>query len=430
MDVHVDHRLSLLSVAILACALLGCTLDRLGRLEGALGGGGPQASVAAGGGVAGADPSGAGGVGGAGGAGGVGGTGNGGQGGGHPLDDWAHRRMLTISAAAVEAPDSEGTLSDVPVLISTPADALLAATAQADGDDVLFTADDGLTVLAHEIEHYDDTGRLVAWVKIPLLSENIDTSIYLYYGNAAVGPQALGPQVWTSSYESVFHLSQDPGPGVVGDISDATTKHDGTATPTMETDDLVAGQVGNGIRFNGTNERIAVGSTSFGNELTISAWINLSNMNNIKTIAANSTSGGDTDGFRFFVNHHNTQDGTVLFETGNDNNGAKAHTFPAVISANNWYHVAAVVDRASGTTTIYINGVDETETSSTRSDFLESSDWELGRMENDEWQFEGTLDELRTATTLRSAEWITTTYRSQSNPAGFVGWGSEQTSPW
>ena len=60
---------------------------------------------------------------------------------------------------------------------------------QDDGDDIVFTDNDGIK-LDHEIESYDSaTGHLVAWVNLPLLSTSTDTVIYLYYGNDAVDNQ-------------------------------------------------------------------------------------------------------------------------------------------------------------------------------------------------------------------------------------------------
>jgi hypothetical protein len=91
---------------------------------------------------------------------------------------WEYRKKLTLNAGLVEADQT-----DFPVLISFTGDSDLAAGAQSDFDDVLFTSADGTTKLSHEIEDYDSAnGDLVAWVKIPFLSSSVDTEIYMYYG--------------------------------------------------------------------------------------------------------------------------------------------------------------------------------------------------------------------------------------------------------
>ncbi|MBN1161014.1 MAG: DUF2341 domain-containing protein, partial [Dehalococcoidales bacterium] len=121
--------------------------------------------------------------------------------------DWQHRKKITIHAANVSA-----TLANFPVLISLASDADLAADAQDDGDDILFTASNEVTKLSHEIESFNGTtGQLIAWVKIPSLSSVTDTDIYMYYGNAGVGNQENVNDVWDSNYKMVQHLEETSG---------------------------------------------------------------------------------------------------------------------------------------------------------------------------------------------------------------------------
>lgn len=58
--------------------------------------------------------------------------------------DWLYRKKITLKQAS-------STLSNFPVLVSL-SDTDLAARAQADGDDILFTSSDGTTKIPHEIE--------------------------------------------------------------------------------------------------------------------------------------------------------------------------------------------------------------------------------------------------------------------------------------
>ena len=94
-----------------------------------------------------------------------------------PWDEgWQYRKEITID------PANGGTdLTNFPVLLAIT-DADLAGEALANGDDILFTGDDGATKLDHEIESYA-AGDLVAWVRVPNLSSSTHTVVYLYYGN-------------------------------------------------------------------------------------------------------------------------------------------------------------------------------------------------------------------------------------------------------
>ena len=80
-------------------------------------------------------------------------------------------RKITIQSSEVT-----GTHSDFPVMIYRATDAGLEASARSDGYDILFTKDDKLTKIPHEIELFDDSnGNLVAWVKPDSISDAADT---------------------------------------------------------------------------------------------------------------------------------------------------------------------------------------------------------------------------------------------------------------
>ncbi len=73
---------------------------------------------------------------------------------------WTYRKRITIDSAQIPSDQT-----NFPVLIKTTD--LDLTKAQANFDDILFTAADGTTKLDHEIEDYDQvTGKLVAWVEV------------------------------------------------------------------------------------------------------------------------------------------------------------------------------------------------------------------------------------------------------------------------
>jgi hypothetical protein len=131
-------------------------------------------------------------------------------------DAWSARKMLTIDSTQVA-----GDVSDFPVLISLTVDADLAAQALANGDDIIFTAGDGSTLLAHEIEYFNEaTGELRAWVKMDL-SANVDTDLFMYYGSATATNQESAAGVWSSNYVGVYHLGESPT-GAAGELVDSS----------------------------------------------------------------------------------------------------------------------------------------------------------------------------------------------------------------
>ncbi len=122
---------------------------------------------------------------------------------------WTNRKAITIHHSQVSGTSS---LVNFPVLVSVT-DANLATVANGgnvgkpDGSDILFTASDGATELAYEMESYNgSTGQVIAWVNVPALSPAADTVLYVYYGNPAAANQQNAAGVWNSNYEGVWHL--------------------------------------------------------------------------------------------------------------------------------------------------------------------------------------------------------------------------------
>ena len=81
--------------------------------------------------------------------------------------------------------------------------------------DVRFELEDG-TKLPHEIEAYDAAaGSLAAWIRLPLLSTEADTRLFLYYGKPGLTESEADPAGVWADYLSVWHLPTltDRGPG-------------------------------------------------------------------------------------------------------------------------------------------------------------------------------------------------------------------------
>ena len=184
---------------------------------------------------------------------------------------WSYRKKITIDNTKVSANET-----DFPVLISLATDADLAADAQADGDDILFTSTDGTTKLDHEIELFvSATGQLIAWVEIPSLSSTADTDIYMYYGNAGASNQQNITGTWNANYMGAWHMKDDPDNSTIQDST--SNNNDGTkraAANPVEAD----GKIGKGQSFTATNsDYISTGATGLGfdytDSWTIEGWV-------------------------------------------------------------------------------------------------------------------------------------------------------------
>ncbi len=321
---------------------------------------------------------------------------------------WGFRKQIAIDFTKVSGGSS---LTDFPILIQLSSDASLAANAQADADDILFTLADGTTKLSHEIETFTSaTGALMAWVKIPSLSASANTIIYVYYGNSGVSNQQSAAAVWSNGYAGVWHLN--------GNANDSTSNaNNGTATGTTTT----AGLFGNALDFNGTSDLITINnaaSLQLTSALTLEGWARPDTFGASDFVNA-IVRKGDSNPNNYQLALQNSSGYLVL--DGTDNGGDGPRT--ATLSASTWYNV---VGTFNGTTSsIYLNG----SLSASAADSAPATDTRAlyigGRIGNTDF-FDGRLDEVRISSVARSAGWIATQYDNQNAASTFYALSTAQ----
>jgi hypothetical protein len=348
---------------------------------------------------------------------------------------WQYRKKITIHAAGVSAD-----LTDFPLLIYLGSDGDLAADAQNDGDDIIFTAADEVTRLSHEIEYFDGaTGNLTAWVKIPSLSSTTDTEIYMYYGNAGAANSENVTDVWDSNYKMVQHLEETSGGANA--ILDSTSYHnDGTDsnTPTFN----AAGKLDGAISFDGVNEYIGFGygnSVNITRPLTIEAWIKPNTVpagNSSEPIVFRDDGSKMNYALSIASGTYTGNTGVKVLFWREDSVDTDNKTYGTTeIVAGNWYHIV-VVDAGSqgtyGNFSIYVNGGLAEGVKSCNFTAYDSAAHKLvvadtnGERIGGGAYFNGIIDEVRISSYARTPDWITTSYNNQVNPAGFYTLGPEE----
>ena len=322
---------------------------------------------------------------------------------------WTHRKQITIAHGQVSGGSA---LTNFPALISEASDSDLAASAQSNGNDILFTASDGATKLNHEIETYtSSTGQLTAWVQIPSLSATTDTVIYMYYGNAGASNQQSVTAVWDSNYQGVWHLPN----GTTLSASDSTANgRNGTISSPAAT----AGEIGGGASFNGTSDGISFSPiTTLVQTYTAEFWVNSTFPNTYMTIL------GGTSGFNdiYFDGSSNA----IGVDNGTSFSAYSTASVSGVsVPSSTW--TSLVVTRSGSTITVYKNGtLVGTGTFSTA--YNTANYGEMGNATIN--YYGGKLDEVKISSNVRSAGWITTEYNNQSSPTSFLSVGGEQTNP-
>ena len=323
---------------------------------------------------------------------------------------WQFRKQITIDRNKVG-----GTVTDFPVLISRT-DTNLQSSAQADGDDILFTSSDGTTKLRHEIEKYvSGTGELVAFVKLPSLSPSADTVLYMYYGNAAAASQQDAANVWDTNFKGVWHVKEATG---ATNVDSTVNANNGTPTngPASTT-----GKIDGALSFDGVNDYVTAGDTaslSTGDiDFTITAWFYM----NSKAVSGNrnvivskwDNSGGAQQ--EYLLNYDNGSD-RLAFEVKGTTANAINTGSPLI---GTWYFVAGRHDAASDAISIFINGLLDTSVACVNCGQDTAHPFEIGRPGANANFFHGLIDEVRMSKVARSAAWIQTQYNNQDSPATF-----------
>ena len=331
---------------------------------------------------------------------------------------WSYRKKITIDNSNIDE-----ALSDFPVLISLSTDTDLAADAQDDGDDIVFT-DSSSNKLDHEIERFDGaTGELIADVKVPSISASTDTDIYIYYGNGAATDQQNVSGVWSNDFAMVYHFNEPSGTTGSNSVIDSTANTGGTPSS-----GLVFGESGKIASSTNFSSGTGINNGSLGSPLltastTISFWINATNYASpSRQNPINQAYGGwgtmtlETNGAISWFFGRNGSNGSPY---GSHSSGA------GLVSNGAWIYVTAVRSPDGYTYNWYKNGV-YFNGSTYSSSYPVINTLTLTMGDGYVNPINGKMDEFRVSQEARSAAWVKAEHANQNSPATFYSLGSEE----
>jgi len=289
---------------------------------------------------------------------------------------------------------------------------------------IAVTSSDGETELYAEIERWDDANEKAwLWVKIPTFkTEGNAMSLFFYFdadhadNTTYIGDttDAVTHNVWNSDFSVVYHMAQDPNGDVAGSIKDSTSNGD-DADPngSMVTADLVDGQIGKGIEFDGSSQYLdGITEVFFADATgTIEVW------GKWTAIAANRTlvgvQNGSSDGVGA-IQYQNAQDALRL---AIHDGGWDTIDCVGCISAGTFYGGAGTWD-GSGKI-LYLNGT-AVGTNSDTGGSVGAASSSVGRHSGNgpEYMY-GIIDEVRYSTISRDAEYLKATYNSNIDNIGY-----------
>ena len=334
-----------------------------------------------------------------------------------------HWRTITINSGQVPS-----TQTNFPVLVSL-SDATLKSVSNgghvssSTGSDIYFTDAGNTAQYSCEIESYDSTnGTLVAWVKVPSLTDG--TVIKMWYGIASSTPNTPS-NVWDSNFKGVWHMNQ------VNALDSTANGNNGTVVNGSLSS--VSGQIGGADGF--TNTPAASGYIDCGNGSSLNfsasgvytwtAWVN----------TTGATGGGcgiigkaTGSGYDIYLKNGN---GITIQDGVGGSSASQVASVGAVPSSNAWHQIAITYNNQA--VSIYLDGTLNNSASLSGLADNNLSHVFIGYRAshtNGNGIFNGSIDEVRYSTTVRSADWITTEYRNQNAPGSFYTLsGEDGTSP-
>jgi gliding motility-associated-like protein len=347
---------------------------------------------------------------------------------------YTYKSKITLNGSQI---CGSGTHTNFPVLVQLTANFLKTTptglVTNANGYDIIFTAADQTTILSHQIDYYNSaTGTYSAWVNVPSLTGGADTDIYMYYGNAGIVTDQSTTATWNANYRTVYHFENnsfaDATPNAINATNNGSTN--------------VAAKIGEGRDLDGVSNYIQSASNDLAtaNNFTLSAWFKadattpshilwqgLGSENgwgngvggaqemNVSMGTCCPGSVAQNDNLSFFLGDREEQSSP---------DGMTAET--PFANTTSWQHVVATVSNldTSPVAQLFLNGALIATNTGVTGPITARNLWDtnlrIGRPGAAARFFNGQVDEVRVATTVRSADWICTEYNNQNTPSAFI----------
>lgn len=301
--------------------------------------------------------------------------------------------------------------------------------AKSDGQDILFTLNDGITKLPHEIDYYSASEhQAIFWVSIPVLEMSVDFELYMYWGNSASPNQSTLTSVFDSDYIIVNHLTPS-----IGNYPDSSlAKNNGTvySNPTRG----AAGKIGKCIQYDAnTTQSVRVPTSTTLNPptnyqaTTLEAWF-LADGTSSTTVYIMSMPSAYS---RLYMN--STRTGIYGSITNVDAITISVSKSSATV-INNWYHLAITYDAITNSELLYLNGTQVASATQSGAIRKSTSMFTIGNYYSGKYSARGKIDEVRVSKKARSAKWLKAQYDNIADMESFITIGSDEdpitSGPW
>lgn len=343
---------------------------------------------------------------------GDGGGGSGGDGGHGGSGGGVGGYEVVVSYRARDVPSTQ---TNVPVVVKLDPSRIDYDLTADDGSDLRFFADDGATPLPHEIERWTVGGDSIVWVQVRVV-EAMGGSFRMRFGDPAADAAPAASEVW-SRYEGVYHFAEPMG----ATARDSVAGADGVGMGTTS----AAGAIGDGFAFDGT-ATVTVGAVATfdvpaGGGRSFSVWFQRGTTMPLG-MSLGRTKNAQCDGWDFRI--LGDQFANLRMDIGVGSPCAATQSFntnpfgmPGGDGDVAWHRVTVVMDRAAGTSTVYLDGVAEDAAAIGTTGLMAGQDvvFGVGPFPGDTDFFVGNLDEARIGSDAFDADWVALTYLAEQD---------------
>ncbi len=348
------------------------------------------------------------------------------------MSGWGYRTRLTIDPVKVVG---SADFSNFPIMVKFTSANLKSTSngghvSQSNGNDIVFTADDGTTVLDYEKLSYDPaTGSLVYYVKLGTLYTTDITSFFVYYGHGSTSSLDDPVNTWNTEYNAVWHLEESSG-----SRQDSTTNNNDLSDNNTVTSNT--GQVGTAGEFTRANsEYLSITDASQTNlelsgNYSIVWWVYFTDDTLKQTFFTkfSGTGTGYTMGWNFPASIRILEQRHYIGGTATD---ARSNiVIEPTTASGTWYLFSILFDDTNNETIMCLNSVcDSPALSQTQTSTGNTADLRIGIDDALANAMGGRLDEVRILGAEKTTDWVKTIYNNESSPSTFYTLASEETQP-
>ena len=285
------------------------------------------------------------------------------------------------------------------------------------GSDLRITTDSaGTTEVPFEIVALDTVAETSEiWAKVPTLSYNSATSLYIWYGNSsAVAYDAnatFGSQNVWSSYGHVWH------DGIIDSTGNSTPVNNGSTSST--------GKIGLGATFVGASSQYintAYDPTLTDQNFTMQIWSKTTSTNSDTLFGSIAEKGTNDPIVKMGINAGVANKPYIQTRDNNNNNITTNDT--TTVNDGNWHFIVGMRDTTSNLQKISVDGETFETGADTRTTGFNLSSYPIwlgaantrGSIGE---ALDGELDEFRMRLETLTNDWIATEYNNQNDPSTF-----------